>query len=339
MKRRRRDTFLLALLMSSLVSGQPADSQPAYQVRYRLSGTIRVWGSAQMAELVTHWQKGFAKYHPDIRFENHMYGAVSAIAGLYTGVADLAVSREIWPTETMAFEQVVGYKPTAIEVASGSFDVPTKSDSLEIFVHKDNPIRGLTLAELDAVFGSEHLRGSRNIRAWGDLGLTGDWADKRIDLYGFQFENAGSLFFSDVVMKGSRRWNCDMKGYTNGKASEGSRMDAGRLILEALAKDRYGVAISNLHYARPEVKAVAIAEKDGGLFAAPTKENILNRTYPLTRAVYIFLNRAANRPMDPKLLEFLRYILTREGQGDVVSEGAYLPLPGEIVREQLRKVR
>jgi phosphate transport system substrate-binding protein len=307
-----RWSLLVAFIVVSSVHAQPRPDKP-------IPVTIRVWGSAQMTDLMQQWQKGYSKHQPGVQFENHMYGAVSAIAGVYTGVADLALSREIWPVETMAFEQVLGYKPTAVEVASGSFDVPTKSDSLEIFVHKDNPISKLTLAQADAIFGSEHSR------VWGDLGLLGRWADKPINGYGFKFENAAAMFFSDVVFKGSRRWNCNVKGFAGA--------DAGGLILEALAQDRYGIAISNVHYARPEVKAVSLGA------VAPTKENIQNRTYPLTRVVYAFLNRAPDKPVDPKVEDFLRYMLSPEGQRDVISEGAYLPLPAQIVAEQLRRIQ
>jgi phosphate transport system substrate-binding protein len=302
-----RCSLLLALIVGGIRAQTPDSS------------TIRVWGSAQMAGLMRLWQKGYSKHQPAVQFEIHMNGAVSAIAGVYTGVADLALSREIWPVETMAFEQVLGYKPTAVEVATGSFDVPTKSDSLEIFVHKDNPVSKLTLSQAAAVFGSEHSR------VWGDLGLRGDWADKPINGYGFKFENAAAMFFSDVVLKGSRRWNCNVKGFAGA--------DAGGLILEALAQDRYGIAISNVHYARPEVKAVSLGA------VAPTKENTLSRTYPLTRVVYAFLNRAPGKPVDPKVEDFLRYVLSREGQQEVLSEGAYLPLPAQIVTEQLRRIQ
>jgi phosphate transport system substrate-binding protein len=334
MKSSGRSTFFLALWMSGLVCAQDPSSLPGYHAHAKVSGAIRIWGSAQMAELMTGWQKGFAHYHPEVKFDSHFYGAVSAIAGLYTGVADLAVSREIWPLETMAFEQVIGHKPVAVQVATGSFDVPTKSDSLEIFVHQDNPISRLTLAQLDGIFGSEHLRGSRGIRTWGDLGLSGEWAGQSIHGYGFKPDNAGALFFSDVVLRGSRAWSCHFRGFANRSAADGTRIDAGQSILEALSKDRYGIAISNLHYARPEAKALSLAVETGGPFVAPTRQNILNRAYPLTRAVYIFLNRSAHPPADRKLEEFLRYILSREGQRDVMAEGAYLPLPARIVREQ-----
>jgi phosphate transport system substrate-binding protein len=329
-------TFLLAFSMTGFVCAQVPDSLPSYQANTKVSGTIRVWGSAQMVELMAGWQKGFARYHPKVRFDNHLYGAVSAIAGLYTGVADLAVSREIWPLETLAFEQVVGHRPAGVQVATGSFDVPTKSDSLEIFVHKGNPISQLTLTQLDGIFGAEHLRGSRLIRRWGDLGLLGEWADKPIHGYGFGPDNAGALFFSDVVLRGSRQWSCGFRGFANRNAADGRRLDAGQLILEALSQDRYGIAISNLHYTRPDVEAISLAVEMGGPVVAPTRRNILNRTYPLTRAVYIFLNRSAGHSMDRKLEEFLRYILSREGQRDVMAEGAYLPLPAQMVREQLQ---
>ncbi len=318
-------TVPLAFCVSGLVCAQSPDSLPAYKAKAVVSGTIRVWGSAQMSDLMIGWQRGFARYHPRVSFDNHLYGAVSAIAGLYTGVADLAVSREIWPVETLAFEQVVGHRPAAVQVATGSFDVPTKSDSLEIFVHKDNPIARLTLAQLDSIFGG------RSIHTWSDLGLTGEWAAKPIHGYGFQPDNAGALFFSDVVMRGSHRWSCDFHGFANRIAADGTRIDAGRLIVEALAQDRYGIAISNLHYATPAVKALPLATEADGPAVAPTRENILNRTYPLTRAVYIFLNRERR---NPKVEEFLRYILSREGQRDVLAEGAYLPLPARMVEEE-----
>jgi phosphate transport system substrate-binding protein len=305
----------LALLAAS-VSGVVCAQAPA--------GVIRVWGSAQMADLAGHWQRGFSRRHPEVKFENHMYGAVSAIAGLYTRVADIVVSREIWPVERLAFEQVMGYPPTAIEVATGSFDVPTKSDSLEIFVHRDNPLTRLTLAQAEAIFGCDQ---SAAADAWSDLGLRGDWARQPIHAYAYLSDNAGSRFFRDVALHGAGNWNCRVKEFGNQTAADGKRIDAGRLILDALAGDRYGIAISNIHYTRPEVKALELAVDARGPFVAPTRENVQKRTYPLTRSVYVFLNRPPNRKADAKVEEFLRYVLSPEGQRDVSAEGVYLPLP------------
>ncbi len=294
-------SILLALMAGSLACAQSPDSLSPYQAEQEISGTIRTWGSVQMGDLLQYWQKGFSKHQPGVQFENHLKGAVSAIAGIYTGVADLAISREIWPVETMAFEQVLGYKPFAVEVATGSFDVPTKSDSLEIFVHQSNPI------------------------------------SQPIHTYSFKIENAAMMFFRDIVFKPGAKWNCDLHEFENGTA-DGRRVDAGHLILEALAKDPQGIAVSNAHYARSEVKALSLAASEAGPFAAPTRENVAHRTYPLARAVYIFLNRAPGKPVDPKVKEFLRYILSGDGEREVISEGAYLPLPPNIVREQLKRL-
>ena len=335
MNRAGRSSVLLVLIAGSLVCAQPVDSLPSYQPQTKISGTIRVWGSVQMGSLMQYWQRGFSKYQPSIRFENHLNGALGAIASLYTGVADLAISREIWPVETMAFEQVIGYRPTAVQVATGSFDVPTKSDSLEIFVHKDNPITGVTLAQLGALFASEPLRDAKNVHVWGDLGLTGKWTDKPARAYGYKVENAAMMFFRDIVLKPGTKWNCELREFGNESAAGGTRVDAGLLILEALAKDPYGIAISNVRYARGELKALPVAAGEGKPFVAPTRENVLNRTYPLTRAVYFYLNRAPGKPLDSKVAEFLHYVLSREGRRDVISEGAYLPLPVKMLREQL----
>lgn len=305
------------------------------------SHTIRVWGSAQMQDLVERWQRGFSKHHPAIRFENHLYGAASAIAGLYTGAADMVFSREIWPIETLAFEQVLGYQPTAFEVATGSFDVPTKSDSLDIFVHRDNPISRLTLAQLDTIFRSG------GARVWGDVGLQvgrgAEWDNRPMHEYGFKFDNAGMLLFANLVMKGVAQWNSILHDFGNATAPNGSRIDAGRLILDALAKDPNGIAISNAHYVRPEVKMLPIAAKESGPYVAPSRETVADRTYPLTRRVYAFVNQPPGGPLhsprDSKNREFLLYVLSREGRQDVVAEGDYLPLPAELATEQSRALK
>jgi len=143
------------------------------------------------------------------------------------------------------------------------------------------------------------------------------------------------MFFHDIVLRGGPKWNCGLREFGNETGAGGARIDAGRLILEALARDPYGIAISNAHYARAEVKALPLANGEGKPFVAPTRENVLNRTYPLTRAVYLYLDRAPGKTLDSKLEEFLRYVLSREGQRDVISEGAYLPLPAKMLREQL----
>src|SRR5215813_186973 len=303
------------------------------------SGKIRSWGNDQMAALMQAWQAGFRRRHPDAQFETKLLGTGTGMAGLYSGVADLALmGRESTATEVMAFEWVFKYKPLGIEVATGSLDASGKAFAVAVFVHKDNPLAQMTLAQLDAVFGSEHLRGPRNIRMWGELGLTGAWKDQAINVYGYDFETNTGAFFKRAVLNGSDKWNCEMKEFADVKQSDGSSLDASHRILDALARDSYGIAYANLRYANARVKPLALASNDGGPFYAATKENLIARKYPLTRAAMIYVNRAPNQPLDPKVKEFLRYVLSAEGQQAVKREGDFLPLSETVVPEQLKNL-
>jgi phosphate transport system substrate-binding protein len=339
MKRRYLSSLTLIALIALSSRAQDRDSLPRYQSKGTLSGTIRIWGDDRIETLMSYWQEGFKKFHPDVRFETKLLGTGTGMAGLYTGVADLAImGRDSTSSEIMAFEWVFRYKPLGIEVATGSLDVPGKTFAVTVFVHKDNPLSKLTLTQMDAVFGSEHLRGPHNIRTWGELGLTADWKDKPIHPYGYDVETGTGWFFRQAVFRGSDKWNCDVKEFADAKRSDGALVDAGGRILEALAQDRYGIAYSNLGFMNPQVKPIAIASADSGPFYEVTKDNLIQRKYPLTRAASIYVNRTPGQKLDPKVQEFLRYILSEEGQQEVVREGDFLPLSEEIIRKQLSKM-
>jgi phosphate transport system substrate-binding protein len=339
MKQRYLSSFILIALTALNCRAQDINSLPRYQSKETVSGMIRVWGDDRMETLMSYWQEGFRKFHPDVRFETKLMGTGTGMAGLYTGVADLALmGRDSTSSEIMAFEWVFRYKPLGIEVTTGSLNVPGKTFAVTVFVHKDNPLSKLTLTQLDAIFGSEHLRGPRNIRTWGELGLTGDWKDKPIHPYGYDVETGTGWFFRQAVFKGSDKWNCDVKEFADAKRPDGADVDAGGRILEALAQDRYGIAYSNLGFMNQQVKPIAIATSDGGPFYEATKDNLIQRKYPLTRAASIYVNRAPGKKLDPKVQEFLCYVLSKEGQQQVVREGDFLPLTEEIIREQLRKM-
>src|SRR4030088_3437668 len=169
---------VLCVAISSHAQG--GDSVPAYQPQKTVTGTLRLWGHGSpttdfMGKLVRSWEEGFRKYQPGIQFENRMYGTASAMGALYTGVGDMAImGREIWPYEVTTFEKIFHYEPLGIDITPGSLDIRNMDFALNVFVHKDNPLGRLTMTEVDGVFGSEHRRGPRNIRTWGDLGLTGE---------------------------------------------------------------------------------------------------------------------------------------------------------------------
>lgn len=303
------------------------NAAPAYQPQSRVTGVIRCWGSAQMESLLKLWEAGFTRFHPAVRFENRMYGAVSAIGGLYAGAADLALSREIWPEEAQAFAQVKGHSPLVFEVATGSFDVPTKSDALGVFVAADNPIEHLSLVQLADVFTRSAAK------VWGDLGLSGDRALRPIHRYAYWYDNAGMRLFRELVTAGGPEWNWETKAFGNLATAGGGRVDAGQRILDGLAADPDGIAISNPHYAGSAVKSIAIGRTAGGPFVPLNLETVRDRSYPLTRGVFLFADK-----IETRLAEFLRYVLSRQGRDDVAREGDYLPLLDGILQRERAKV-
>jgi phosphate transport system substrate-binding protein len=250
------------------------------------------------------------------------------------------MGREISHYEQVGFRRIFRYEPLSITVTTGSYDVEGKTFPMVIFVHKDNPIAKLTLAQLDAIFGSERRNGApKNIQTWGDLGLKGEWADKTIHLYGYSIDSAYAAFFSQAALNGSVKWNCDrFQGFDNVAGADGKTVQAGDQSVKALAHDRYGIAYSGIRYKNADVRPLALAVHEGGPYVEPTKENTINRSYPLIRDITMWINRAPGKPVAPAVKEFLRYILSREGQQDVVREGDYLWLPADVVREQLRKL-
>jgi phosphate transport system substrate-binding protein len=299
---------------------------PSYHPPPGLAGAIRIWGDPHMGGVLKNWQDGFRRHHPEVQFEATLKGTDTAMAGLYTGVADLALmGREADTTETMGFAWVLKHPPLGIEASTGSLDAPDKSFAPVLFVHRDNPVSRLTLAQLDAVFGCERRRGPKpEARRWGQLGLLGEWADKPIHPYGPPLDSDVAEFFGRVVLLGSLKWNCDLT--------------EGGLSLEALADDPTGIAVSSLRYASARVKPLALAAEDGAAYVAPTRETVAARTYPLARSTTVYVDRTPGKPLEPRVEHFLRYVLSGEGQCDVAREGDYLPLPPEVARQQLQKL-
>jgi phosphate transport system substrate-binding protein len=334
-----------AAAADSGVEAQAVASLPRYEPQERVAGVIRIWGHGHiklpwMKPLVMAWEKGFRRYHPGISIDDQMHGTSSGIPALFTGIGDIAIlGEEILPDAAAAFEKVRHHPPLAIEILTGSLDVRNFDYAQMFFVHKDNPLARMTLAELDAIFGEEHRRGPRNIRTWGELGLKGEWADKRINPYGWKIDDSFGFYIQEAVLGGSHRWNCALREYAHIYRSDGTIYDHGHQILDALAKDRYGIAVSNVRYAGPGVKALALSANAGGPYVSASKRSLVERSYPLVRTIPAVVDRAPGEPLDPRVREFLRYVLSREGQEAVVGDGRYLPLSAEFAAEQLRKLR
>jgi len=339
--------FISIATLPSLASAQDRSSLSDYKPQTQVSGVIRSWGASQMATLMKYWEQGFRKFQPNVWFVDSLKGTASAQFGLHVNVADLALSgRELFPYEYYGIYRRSQLYPVEIEVATGSHSVRGKSTALGVFVHRDNPLSKLTLKQLDGIYGDQRTggwqkiewvesaaRGAKdNIRTWGQLGLTGEWADKPIHVYGPPGLYPGGVsFFQTRVMGGADTWNESLQEF-----------DDRKLMIQALSKDRYGMAYAAMAYQTSEVKVLALAEKLGSEFVEPTRANVANRTYPLARSAYIYF--APDTPtgdradVDPKIKEFLRYVLSRQGQADVAREGDYLPLTPKIARQGLKKL-
>ncbi len=237
-------------------------------------------------------------------------------------------------------------------MVTGSLDVPGWAPAIGIFVHNDNPISKLTLKQLDGIFGAERSGGwegltwhpewargpEGNIRTWGQLGLTAEWKDKPINIYGGNFRRHEQFVIERRVMHGGTKWNEKTREYSNYVGADGKTVPALDQSMIDLSNDRYGISYNSMDYLNPKTKPVALAVNDGGTYVAPTLESVQNRSYPLFSQEYFLVNRKPGTPIDPKIKEFLRYVLSREGQQEVIRDGKFLPLTAEVVRQQLKKL-
>ncbi|MDB5042124.1 MAG: phosphate transporter periplasmic phosphate-binding protein [Candidatus Eremiobacteraeota bacterium] len=334
------------------------DDLPSYKPEQTVSGTIRMWGSNYFTDspLAEYWQAEFQKYQPGVKFDFHLRTSEHAISSLIYGKSDLSpMGRQIMWDEQLAFQREFKYLPLGIVAVTGSYDVSGWNPPIGVYVNKDNPLAHMSLAQLDGVFGAPRsgawrdltwdtklARGpEKNIRTWGQLGLTGAWANKPIHVYGYNLQfhfpqEIESRAFGGV----SDKWNENLIEYDNQLLPDGTFKLAGQQMLEDLAKDPLGIVYcaGGNAWLTPQIKALALGAKDGGPFYDLTLENVRNRTYPMYADVFFFMNRDPKKPADPKLREFMRYILSREGQAQVVRDGKYLPLTADVVREQRKKL-
>ena len=320
------------------------ENLPGYAPAERVAGTIRIWGHGSfkrpfMAQLMRRWAAEFAAFHPAVRFENKMYGTASAIGALATGAGDIALlGEEISPASERTFRRAKGYAPTEIQVATGSLDVNFFDYAHMIFVHADNPLAGLSLPQLERIFAAEP-RSGRTLRRWGDLGLTGEWADQPIRLHSWKVDEDFALFFRERVLHHSHRWNERVQEYVHQPRADGTQYDHGQQIVDAVARDRYAIGLSNVRYATPGVKALPLTWRDGAEAVPATNATLVEQTYPLVRIIPAFVDRAPGEPLAPPVREFLRYVLSRQGQRALIDETGYLPLGANARAAQLEKLK
>jgi len=283
-----------------------------------VSGNLNSIGSDTMNNLMTFWAEGFNRLYPNVKVQIEGKGSSTAPPALILGTAQIGpMSRAMKPTEVDNFERRYGYKPTQIR---------TSLDALAVYVNKDNPIKGLNFSQVDAMFSRTRKGGYReDITTWGKLGLRGDWANRPISLYGRNSASGTYGYFKKkALFKGD---------YKNSvKEQPGSAS-----VVQGVTEDRYGVGYSGIGYKTSGVRAVPLVKK-GNSYKEAVIENVLDGSYPLARFLYIYINKKPGKPLDPLILEFVKYILSKEGQKVVIKDG-YIPLPASVIEEELGKIR
>jgi phosphate transport system substrate-binding protein len=295
------------------------DALPSYAAVSGVSGNISSVGSDTLNNLMTLWAESFNKFYPSVKVQIEGKGSSTAPPALIAGTAQLGpMSRAMKGTEVDQFEKKFGYKPTQLRVAV---------DALAVFVNKDNPVKCLSFEQVDAAFSKSRRQGGKaDIKTWGQLGLTGDWANRPISLFGRNSASGTYGFFKEHVLK-----NGDYKDSV--KEQPGSAA-----VVQGITVDRYAMGYSGIGYATAGVRAIPLTEKTGGSCAEATAENSYAGKYPLARFLYVYINRAPGKALDPLTREYAKLVLSKPGQEIVVKDG-YFPLPTSIVKDELVKLQ
>lgn len=309
----------LTLMSTSAAAVQEVDPQlPSYEAASGISGNLSSVGSDTLANLMTFWAEDFKRFYPNINIQIQAAGSSTAPPALTEGTSNLGpMSRKMKDKEIDAFEAKNGYKPTAIPVAI---------DALAVYVHKDNPIKGMTIPQVDAIMSSTRTCGyETDITSWGQLGLTGDWATKTIQLYGRNSVSGTYGYFKEEALcKG------DFKNNVNEQPGSAS-------VVQAVTSSLNGIGYSGIGYKTSGVRGVPLAAKAGDAFVEPTPENASTGKYPLTRFLYIYVNKEPEEPLAPLEKEFIKMVLSKTGQQTVIKDG-YFPLPASVAEKALQSI-
>lgn len=285
-----------------------------------LTGHLEGAASDVLADLAQRWIAAFRQYYPNVTVEvPPPYSGRVGAKELVSGKVDFAlVSRELVPSDVTDFKAKFGYDPASIPIMGGSYRHFGFLDAVAFFVNADNPINQLTFAQLDALLSTTLVRGGTPIRTWGQLGLTGEWADQPIHVWAVKPWNGFEEFVRERVLstEGHRgEWRTDLN-FTETVFP----------IAPHVAADRYAIGYAGLAYLKPGVKLLAVAPDPAGPFYPPSYDEVARARYYLSRLVYCNVNKAPGQPLNPALAEFIHFILSREGQQVVRDQQIYLPL-------------
>ena len=310
-------TFVAAGVATATAVAAVDPALPSYTKTSGVSGNLSSVGSDSLANLMTLWAEEFKKEYPNVNIQIQAAGSSTAPPALTEGTAGMGpMSRAMKDAEIQAFEEKYGYKPTAVPVAI---------DALAVFVHKDNPIKSLDIAQVDAIFSSTRLcGGATDIKTWGDLGLTGEWAAKPIQLFGRNSVSGTYGYFKEEALcKG------DFKANVNEQPGSAS-------VVQSISSTLNAIGYSGIGYKTSSVKTVPLSKKGGEAFDA-NEANALAGKFPLARFFYVYVNKAPNKPLSPLDAEFIKLVLSKQGQEVVVKDG-YIPLPSKVVEKTMKEL-
>jgi phosphate transport system substrate-binding protein len=283
---------------------------PTYEPVAGVSGNFSSVGSDTLNNLMTLWAEAYQKFYPNVNIQIQGAGSSTAPPALTEGTANFGpMSRAMKDQEIQAFEQKYGYKPTAVGVAI---------DALAVYVNKDNPIQGLSIPQVDAIFSATRTcGGAQDLTRWGDVGLAGDWTGKPFQMYGRNSVSGTYGYFKEnALCKG------DFKATVNEQPGSAS-------VVQSISTSLTAIGYSGLGYKTSGVRALPLAAADGKPYVEATDENAISGEYPLSRLLYVYVNKAPNQPLSPMEAEFFRMVLSRQGQ-EVVQKDGYTALPEKI---------
>lgn len=320
---------------------------PEYRPAARMSGTIRI-GKAKylrLSSVMEQWEAEFKRFHPEVVFEHSHHD-------LTTGLVDIVQQRGYTFAEWQQAQLVHGRYPLEIEMSTGAYDVPGYTPAFAIFVNKDNPVRGLSIDQLDGIFGGARTGGfnrhvwtsapargrDKNIRTWGQAGLGGKWADQEINVNGRPLKYHIQLYFERKVFDGGSIWNENKREWAHVLQEDGTRALSSVSMVGAVGQDPYGIVYADLNSNIPEVKVLPIAPRGSTDYVDFTIDNVRERRYPLYLENYLYVHQGKDGGLSPLVREFLHYVLSRQGQQAIANDGKWLPLTADVVAGQRGKI-
>lgn len=315
-----KQTLKLFLMTAMLMITLPAFAEPQiYKKVEGVAGSLSSVGSDTLSNLMSLWTEEFKRLYPNVTIQVQSAGSSTAPPALTEGTSNLGpMSRQMKDNEEEVFEKKYGYKATPIRVAI---------DALAVYVHKDNPLQGLTVPQVDAIFSSTRLCGYKeDLTTWGQIGVKGELANQKIQLFGRNSVSGTYGYFKEhALCKG------DFKVTVNEQPGSAA-------VVQAVNESNNGIGYSGIGYKTAGVKTIPLAEKEGSAFVEATEANAITGKYPLSRFLYIYVNKEPNRPLPPLTVEFLKMVLSKQGQ-DVVIKDGYVPLPEAVVNAELAKLK